>query len=284
MRKRTNRRIYPFLFTVLLSVLFIFSSCGIPTIANFDDDLSISSLSTDNEFTISLTNDQGFVFNDNSPSLLLMYTITDQAGSNIVPVSNFNSTYGQMSSGRPVNFANDYSSESSTLKVQGAILNRTSSTNSDQQYHYGLFPFVPEGYNDYRSISASSSYTYNLNKLLYSGSPLRISFSLEQVNTEDISAGYHIKMIINNSTEVILNRFNGDSFITLDSLNSEALEGSTEPSSQNAQDYGDYWYFRKTDSGSTGIQINLYVTVNIMGNFSNLYWADLEYIGSIELP
>lgn len=278
MRKRSSRRIYPFLVSVLLAVLFTFSSCGIPTIANFDDVIEISNISsTTNEFTISLDSTLGYTLRDNSPGLLLMYCITDSADTSPVNTLTFDSTYGQISSGRQVNFNSDYSSESGNLKVEGAILNRTRGTESSETgiYHTALFPFIPEQLDDYSSISPNNGYTLNLNSLLGNNGgsiTLKIEFDVE-------SRLFY--MTINNGESIPLKRYKGSEFISY----SEATSNNNLDNENSNSSYGDYWYFKKlNNNGSNGLQINIYAAINIMGqDFSNIYWSNLENIGYITI-
>lgn len=262
---------------LVFTMLLVLSSCGIPTIANFDDEISISSNTTASEINLNITlvNNLGYTFDNNSPSLLLMYNITDQTGYTISR-SSFDSTYGQISSGKPVNFSYDYNSETSTLKVQGSILNRTlpsNSTDSSESYHIALFPLIPEPLNNYTQISASAGYTYNLNDIL--SSPGTASIKLGYNSTDK-----YMYMTINSGEQIILKRFNGNQFLSY----SEVIQSGNLNNLSSGDEYGDYWFFRNNiKTGDNGMRINLYATVNIMGSFSNLYWTNLQPIGYIEL-
>lgn len=259
-------------------MLIVLSSCGIPTIANFDDFITVGTLSSStDQFTISLDSTLGYSFRSNSPGLLLMYNITDITSSSSISTYTFDNTYGQTSSGRPVNFNNDYNNETSTLKVQGAILNRTlpsNSTDSSENYHTALFPFVPESFNNYANITASGGYTYNLNSILSSNGGTAV-IKLEYNEVENC-----IDMTVGQGDTIRLKRFNGNQFLSY----SDVIQSGSLNNTSSAEEYGDYWYFRNDiRTGDNGIRINIYAAVNIMGNFSNLYWSNLKYVGYIDI-
>lgn len=258
----------------VFTMLLVLSSCGIPTIANFDDYIDISTISSSSGvFTVSLQNTLNYTFRQNSPGLLLMYNISDSTNRTPVSVSSFNSTYGQISSGRPVNFSNDYSSETGDLRVQGGILNRTlgSQSASTGIYHSAFFPLIPEDKPNYTGISASNGYTLNLHQYLASSGGT-VTFTIE-FNEEDRC----IYLTVENNPPVKLFRFNGNPFLYYNEISESDLNSNNLSST-----YGDYWYFRRDDYvESNSLVINIYAAVNIMGDFSNLYWSDLERIGEI---
>ena len=267
--KRKHKQIFSII-TLLIS-FFCLISCGIPTIASFDDFLTIGSInSSTNEFSITLTNPNNYTISNNTPALLLMYSISD---SNTSPIndSSFNSTYGQASSGRPVNFNTDYENENSDLKVKGGIINRTlgSDNASTGKYHTALFPLVPEG-STYESINANNSYTYNLYEFLGNSGTVTLKLELKSDNFFYLTV---------KDKQIKLGRFVGSKFLTYSEVTSHLnTEDSTSP-------YGDYWYFKKANnSGGSGIEIHIYLALNIIGeDFSNLYWSDLKEIDTFKI-
>ena len=243
------------------------SSCGIPTIMVFDDNFSIStSVSGETySFTISTSGISQSTFNDNSPGLLLLYTITNGNTSYDASTYAFNSTYASTTQGRPVSF-------SRTPKIATTMVG---SEVEDTRHETGFYPLLPMGESSYQNISAPQ-YTESLNHIFDEGGQ-KITYNITLENNNE---NPNVKILnIGNDSSVGGSgkkylRYNGDGFVSAETAKGENFV----PPSPN-----DYEIVTTSVDFSTGTYINIYAAINCIGDFSNVYWTDLKRVAQIRI-
>lgn len=245
---------------VLSLALLALSSCGIPTINDYDDYITFTTTNAGTDsFLLNLGAVPSGEINSTSPGLLLCYKITNTT--NASPTrSEFRSKYrSSITSAIPVSFKNDYSNESDQNKKEGRVLTRTNNTYG---YNQAFYPLTPSG-SDYNSIT-HSTYTYNLNSLLGNSNDHTFTFELLEESPE--SGTYYVSMEIEGTEVLKLYRYDGSAFVPY----------STTDDEDKANDYN----YAQHDP--TNLYIEVYAVINMIGNFSNIYWSQMYIVA--ELP
>lgn len=261
-------------FSLLSSVLFLFSSCGMPTYHNFSyfsNTIQVSSslssvpgIDTDYlaVYRVIINDVDPYLYqiNESSPAVLLMYSLAPSAASGLT--SDFNTIYRGGSSryynGTPVSFESDGSLEnvSSTYESKEIKLYRFSGS---------------EGNN----LSSSPAYTWN------NGSGLELDtyyyFAFRTVDSVSDNQTFDLVMDVYSRSS---SASGSDETVAEESIIlKRAGTGSSGGVSflRTSSGIADYSFY---DQNETSYTINLYLTVNIMpGNdaeFNNIYWYDLR--------
>lgn len=262
-------------FSLLSSVLFLFSSCGMPTYHNFNYFSNTIQVSSSLSSVPGIDTDYLAVYrviindvdpylsqiNESSPAVLLMYSLAPSAASGLT--SDFNSIYRGGSSryynGTPVSFESDGS------------LENVSSTYESKEIK--LYRFSDSG--GYNTLSSSPNYTWN------NGSGLELDtyyyFAFRTVDSVSDNQTFDLVMDVysrsssaSGSDETVV-----EESIILKRTGTASTGGvSFLRTSSGTADYSFY------DQNESSYTINLYLTVNLMpGNdaeFNNIYWYELR--------
>lgn len=240
-------------FITLFIILLFFISCGIPSIKDFSSSIIFSR--TYNKFTIKLNptgvNSSYFYngqINQYSPSILLLYTVTNQSSENSSSsfINQFTKDYRGTGgvNGLPI-----------TIKRDSGIVEINKS--NSQIYLYPLKELnqeiTPPGY----TISNNSDY-------IFDQSGTEFSFSLNQY--ED---GFTLLLSNNrNSNTQEFYRYTGNRKF-------QERKGSTEVEYREESESSDKYY------------IHIFAAINITkstsSDFSNDYWTELKYIADIPI-
>ncbi len=267
MRKRISC-IFFFVLTLLL-----FSSCGTPTVIDFTDAITLSRTVSDNTLTLSVEVDEDEFENvstgdldSSSPALLLLYSVSD---SNSIRYSSFISKFSSEVKGK-----NYFGYPISNLDDGICEISISSSTDT-LTGTYRLYPLLRSGVSDVYD----PTYTYSQSDGIvdYLGSdPYKFVITAVQNASDSNVYDFNIEVIDKNSSTVEsipFYRYNGNSFPTLTSSN---ITSSDEDYSIKTANSGHTF-----SAGSTSI--NFFAAVNLRGDFSNIFWSSLFYIGSITL-
>lgn len=258
---------------ILVLSLFIFSSCGIPSINNFE-----ISLNSQNDGDFNIVFDMSIpAFSDllsdasssSSPGLLLLYTVSSKTN---IPYNNmiylFNTNYrGTTYQGRNFSFGS----------VNRICDYNLSSSNSytDKATTIGLYPLNYIGYDDSYNIKAPA-YTYSL-KSIVDGSTIYVN---NNVDNGVIEYSYNKTNSTEDNTLIgSMVRYNGEPFVTY-----TQMSGSGNLTSN--PDYYDWAQGMDSDS-LTNTYVHLFAAINVTPGtsamFSNIYWTNLVYIGYVEI-
>ncbi|MGE4453209.1 MAG: hypothetical protein AB7D92_01630 [Sphaerochaeta sp.] len=246
--------------SVFFLVLILLISCGIATRFYIESSIRRTTSTTDDAIsaTYSVTSDRlnslGWIDTGTGPSLMLFYLIS---GSEIPPsgiISKFDTLYQRNNVGAAIS--------------SDEVLSLTSASTD-----YTLYRFS----DDFQSTFQSPGYIATANN------PLSPNFSITVIKTpiDDSHVAMNLQFdtgayTIHNpsptfspSTVASLRRFNGVPFQT----NVSTVIGSQAS-------YPEYSAVGPT----TGIHLHIYGAVNVsQGDFNNIYWTDLAYLGNITL-
>ena len=258
-------------FSLLSSVLFLFSSCGMPTYHNFNYFSNTIHVSSSLSSVPGIDTDYLAVYrviindvdpylsqiNESSPAVLLMYSLVPSAASGLT--SDFNSIYRGGSSryynGTPVSFESDGS------------LENVSSTYESKEIK--LYRFSDSG--GYNTLSSSPNYTWNNN-----GSGLFLDkYYYFAFRTDSSSDNQSFSIVMDVYKRSSASSSVDDSELDpIDSVTLRRANGDSFP--RQSLDTGDFSYYTLDETYT----INLYLTVNLMpGNnaeFNNIYWYELR--------
>ena len=255
-------------FSLLSSVLFLFSSCGMPTYHNFSYFSNTIQVSSSLSSVPGIDTDYLAVYrviindvdpylsqiDDSSPAVLLMYSIAPSGSSSIG--TQFNSVYrgsSRYNNGMQVVFDNDGS------------LENISYTDTDENKEIKVYRFSDENgnplsispYYTYSNLDLNTYYYFAIRKEYYSSDSSEFVFVMDVYRRSNTSSNVSDEER-NPIAEVVLRRANGSLFYSQSS-------GS-----------GDYSFY---EAGTVRYTINLYLTVNLTpgsnAEFSNLYWSRL---------
>ncbi|MCR5731761.1 MAG: hypothetical protein K6G51_02310 [Sphaerochaetaceae bacterium] len=269
-----NRGISLIFFIIL--TLFLFVSCGTPTIINFTDAISLVSTSDTTNNTISLhftvdTNEFENITSSDldsaSPSVVFLYSITDNSTTNIYQGTKFKSLFSSKYKGTNYFGYPIYEIDEGNGICEVSLSDLDSSLSGT----YSLFPLKRSGI----STVADPTYTYSQSESdidFLNNETYTFTFSVEK------STDYNYKMKVNISVEdeslkdENIYRYKSNEYFY--TLNSSDI-------SDSAKDYS----FVTNNSSVKGntTSINFFAAVNFRGNFSNIFWSDLKYVGSITL-
>lgn len=253
-------------FSLLSSVLFLFSSCGMPTYHDFDHFSNAIQVSTSSVpgietdylavYRVIINDVDPYLsqIDDSSPAVLLMYSIAPSGSSSIG--TQFNSVYrgsSRYNNGMQVVFDNDGS------------LENISYTDTDENKEIKVYRFSDENgnplsispYYTYSNLDLNTYYYFAIRKEYYSSDSSEFVFVMDVYRRSNTSSNVSDEER-NPIAEVVLRRANGSLFYSQSS-------GS-----------GDYSFY---EAGTVRYTINLYLTVNLTpgsnAEFSNLYWSRL---------
>lgn len=266
-----SRRICIFFSFILTLLLFI--SCGTPVIIDFTDAIigpgtgTLNDTEISAEFSIDENEFVGVSKNDldaASPALLLLYNISDTYS---VRSSSFISKFasevkGSNFFGYPISNIDD-----------GICEINVSSSNSSLSGTYKLFPALISNNTNIQDPTYTFSRSDGVLDFFSSKDPYTFTINAEQ-DTDDANK-YNLTLYItdtdgNDITEQKISRVGLNDFFTF-------------LGSDNSLNNDDYSIYKTNGSLLDGISINFYMAINLRGNFSNIFWSKLYYIGSIQL-
>lgn len=239
-------------FLTLFVILLFFVSCGIPSIKDFSSSVIVSSRKSNNNFTLTFNpnsiNSSYFSngqINQYSPSILLLYTVTNQSSDAYASsfISQFKTDYRGTGgvNGLPV-----------TIKRDSGIVEITK--NDEQLYLYPLKEYNSEIYAPGYTIANNVDYTFD---------QYGTEFTLSLKQGED---GFTILLTNNrNSNEKELYRYTG---------NKKFLESDNLEYRRNS-DSSDQFYIH--------IFAAVNVTKSTTSDFSNDYWTELFSVADIPI-
>lgn len=266
-----SRRICIFFSFILTLLLFI--SCGTPVIIDFTDAIvgpgtgTINETEISAEFSIDETEFVGVSKNDldaASPALLLLYNISDTNTVNSFS-SKFNSEVkGSNFFGYPISNITD-----------GICEINVSSNNNNNSLSgtYKLFPALISSNTNIQDPTYTFSRSDGILDFFSSKDPYTFTITAEQ--DSDDANKYNLTLKItdtdgNDITEQQISRVGLNDFFNFHSLD-------------NSMNNDDYSIYKANGSQSLeGISFNFYMAINLRGNFSNIFWSKLYYIGSIQ--
>lgn len=243
-------------FIALSIILLFFISCGIPSIRDFSSAISFIKYH-DSYFTLSLnsnaTNASYFTngqINNSSPSVLLLYTITNQSSDNYSSsfISQFKTDYRGSNgvNGIPI-----------TIRESSGIVEIT----KDNEKIY-LYPLREEG----KSITPPGYTIENHTDYTFSTTPTKFAFSLSPLEDEN---EFLVKMTINDNDDNSRYFYRYKNNLTF-----------TETPDSNPD-------YRKDNDDNDEYVIHIFAAVNVTkslaSDFSNDYWTELKNIANIAI-
>lgn len=262
-------------FSLLSSVLFLFSSCGMPTYHNFNyfsNTIQVSSslssvpgISTVYNacYRVRINNIDPYLaqINDASPAILVMYALAPNDVADDM-ISDFNTIYRGGSSryynGMPVSYdSNDGSLENISASENGNVVE--------------MFRFTGDGNT---TLSSSPHYTWNNN-----GSGLLLDkyyyFAFRNEPVDDQS--FNIIMDVYERSTASSSNIEEGELNPVSSVLLKRANGESFPQNYPEVNDPDFSFYSNNDDTYT---INLFLTVNILpGNaseFNNIYWYELR--------
>jgi|GEM_PF-6663744 len=262
------------IFFSFLTLLFL-SSCGTPTVIDFTDAVSLSRVESTGEATLVMKIKQDEFVNvsasdldASSPSVLLLYNISDSEDSTSAKTrfsSAFSSDYkGKNFFGRTISNLDDGICEISST-----------STNSELDGKYRLFPLMRDGV----ATISDPTYTYSQSESIIdflSNEMYRFVISKSDISSDEFELDIDVEYSndsgtsYTNAESTSLKRFNGENFYAITSSNADDSDYSIKTTNTTSHTFSDTY-------------VNFYAAVNLRGDFSNIYWTSLYYVGSLQL-
>lgn len=244
---------------VLIIVLFLFLSCGIPSYLTLaiSDPTSSSSVTgrtiAITDIRINATQELG-LFNTSqvtaqSPSLTFFYTITNSSSQQSGLQTNFNNSYSSEYSRKPQSAIVTENGDSSVIEYKNSDIIYRLFVLKDDSINWES----PNGHINKTSIPNNMQFNFNISK------------------ETDLDSNIYFKVTYNDLNNIgqtlELKRYDNSNFTKLN------------PKINN-NDYN-------TVTDSDPKYVHIYAAINVVGSstatFTNRFWSDLMYIGSYEL-
>ena len=259
--------------TLLLLASVFFVSCGMPTIFNLtsgeyyfqqienptsgaiSSSFKLTNADTDPDTIATLLDSK-----TQGPSLMFFYTIS---GSNL---------------------STDYTIGA----IQGALVSAFSSHVKKEPfgvnnpiYHELVYKTLDDTKVSLYEFKGTDNQKFGFPNLILTGKdptvvPKLDSFTLQAIPTTADPSRYYIELRVD--TEIPSNSF------TPTPVDLYGFEGSsfvTNPNDISSSLSGEYVYL---PDGASEIFLNIFSAFSVLGDFTNIYWSELNYIGQIKLP
>jgi len=264
----------PTVLIVSASFLLLLTACGIPTYLDLDDNISWTENTADEDqisYTVSLEGVDPDIVIDNGPGIKFFYTISSSSNENnfnsstSIPVASRFDTYFKGTSGTGLEWY------AGNVTAPGFYL-FTSTTSDDP-----LSLSRPDEYNEDKAHALAGTFEIDgefcdgpeMDLAISDGDSIDFTFSL--TNASDVETS----LTLSDGTDTYdLKNYNSDYF-PINSFNDlSQLNYASE----------DKDFFEYLDTASSNLYLHIWASVyGGRGEFSNTYWSDLEYLGSITL-
>lgn len=247
---------------LLVSILFLFSSCGMPSYHDYSSSISISRAPTivngksyDAGFSVRVSSSDPSVtsLSSETPSILIMYCIASGRGS-------FSSQFNSY-----IRNSNNYYNGTAASFNKSGQLNNVETTVDSHEVH--LYHFTGEAN---RPLHVPAGYTYPSLKL-----DTTYYFMFEKVDNQDNTICLHLTVLESGSSDLT----------ERDSFNVYRYDGSSFSRTAESGSGPDYEFY--TDGGDSQFyELQLVAAVNLVPSASsssnNIYWSALSF-DSIEI-
>lgn len=258
--------------TLLLLASVFFVGCGMPTIFNLSSGeysyQTIANPSTDSisgSLTITTTDASNKAIlidaQTSGPSLMFLYTIS---GSDLSLDYSMNAIRGTLIDGF-----------SSKVKKEPFGVN-------NPVYHELIYKTLPDDTKvSLYEFKGTSNQKFGFPNQIVTGKapavvPKLDSFTLQAKKTVSDATRYYLELKVDTATP-------GGSFTPtpVDLYGFEGLPFLTKPEDISGNTTGEYAYL---PDGTSEIYLNIFSAFSVSGDFTNIFWSSLHYIGQIRLP
>lgn len=256
--------------TFLLVASVFFVSCGMPTVFNlntgeyfFQMDSNSSEDTISSSFKITTSNPAitSTIIDSKTqgPSLMFFYTISDSNTSNY--------TIGEIKDALISAFSTKIKKE--PFGINNPIYHELVFKKIDEEKKVSLYEF--KGFNNKKFSLPDLILTGNSNTVV----PKLDSFTLQAKPTADTSR-YYIELNV-----VTADPTNSFTPISVDLYGFEGKPFFSNQDDIPSGEPGEYVYL---PTGASEVYLNIFSAFSVLGDFTNIYWSELNYIGQIKLP